>query len=239
MPFVKRTVAITKEVLQTANLSPQDIQGIVLVGGMTRMPLVRREVEAFFGKKPLWDMDPDQAVALGAALSAHGLRHGSETLLLDVTPLSLGLETMGGLVEKLIPRNAPLPALASQEFTTHQDGQGGMVIHVVQGEREFVSDCRSLARFELRGLPPMPAGAARIRIDFAVDAEGLLTVSAIEKTTGLSQHVEVHPSYGLDEKTLADAILESQRYGREDIKRRLKVEEELKKQTFSIESTDD
>jgi molecular chaperone HscA len=234
MPFVKRTVAITKEVLRTAILSPQDIQGVVLVGGMTRMPLVRREVEAFFGKKPLWDMDPDQAVALGAALSAHGLRHGSETLLLDVTPLSLGLETMGGLVEKLIPRNAPLPALASQEFTTHQDGQGGIIIHVVQGEREFVSDCRSLARFELKGLPSLPAGAARIRIDFAVDGEGLLTVSALEKTTGLSQHVEVRPSYGLDEKTLVDMILESQKCGREDIKRRLKVEEDLKKQTLSI-----
>ena len=141
---------------------------------------------------------------------------------------------MGGLVEKLIPRNAPLPALASQEFTTHQDGQAGMIIHVVQGEREFVSDCRSLARFELKGLPFLPAGAARIRIDFAVDGEGLLTVSALEKTTGLSQHVEVRPSYGLDEKTLVDMILESQKCGREDIKRRLKVEEELKKQILSI-----
>lgn len=233
-PFVKRTLKIVQEVLRDAHLSLDELQGVVLVGGMTRMPFVQREVEAFFGKTPLCDVDPDQAVALGAALSAHGLTHGSETLLLDVTPLSLGLETMGGLVEVIIPRNTPLPALASEEFTTSEDGQGGMVIHVVQGEREFVSDCLSLARFELKDLPPLSAGAVRVRVDFAVDGEGLLTVSAFEKTTGLSQHIEVHPSYGLDEKTLSSMILESQKFGKEDIQRRKETEENLKKRLSSF-----
>jgi molecular chaperone HscA len=223
-PFVNKTLEITQRVLKEARLASQDIQGVLLVGGMTRMPLVQREVAAFFGQDPLHDMNPDHVVALGAALSAHSLKHGSETLLLDVTPLSLGLETMGGLVEQIIPRNTPLPALASQEFTTHQDGQGGMIIHVVQGEREFVQDCRSLAMFELKGLPSLPAGVPRIRIDFAVDVEGLLTVTALEQTTGLSHHVEVHPSYGLDEETLSQMILESQKYGKEDIQKRLEVE---------------
>lgn len=223
-PFVQETLEITARVFKDASLNPQDIQGVVLVGGMTRMPLVRQEVEAFFGKAPYCDIDPDRAVALGAALSAHGLVHGSDTLLLDVTPLSLGLEIQGGLVEKVIPRNTPLPALASQEFTTQEDGQGGMVIHVVQGEREFVQDCRSLARFELKGLPPLPAGMARVRVDFAVDVEGLLTVSALEKTTGLTQHIEVRPSSGLDDQTLANILLESQKYGREDMERRLRAE---------------
>jgi molecular chaperone HscA len=195
---------------------------------MTRMPLVKQEVTNFFGTLPLCDIDPDQAVALGAALTAHGLTHGSDTLLLDVTPLSLGLETMGGLVEKIIPRNTPLPALASQDFTTYEDGQGGMVIHVVQGEREFVSDCLSLARFELKGLPALSAGAARVRVDFSVDVEGLLTVSAFEKTTGLSQHIEVNPSYGLDEKTLSQMLLECQKFGKEDIQKRVQAEDSLK-----------
>ncbi|HUX79234.1 MAG TPA: Hsp70 family protein, partial [Alphaproteobacteria bacterium] len=233
-PFVNRTLKITEEVLKEAGISIGGIKGVVLVGGMTRMPLVRQEVATFFGKAALCDIDPDQAVALGAALFAHGLKHGSDALLLDVTPLSLGLETMGGLVEKIIPRNTPLPALASQEFTTSQDGQGGMMIHVVQGEREFVSDCRSLARFDLFGLPPLPAGAARVRVDFAVDVEGLLTVSAFEKTTGLAQHVEVRPSYGLDEKTLSEMILESQKYGKEDMQNRLKTEENLKAERLSV-----
>ncbi len=232
-PFVQKTLGITKDVFQEAGLSPAQIKGCVLVGGMTRMPLVRQKVADFFGKDPLYDINPDQAVALGAALMAHGLTYGSETLLLDVTPLSLGLETIGGLVEKIIPRNTPLPALASQEFTTHADGQGGMVIHVVQGEREFVHDCRSLAQFELKGLPPLPAGAARVRVDFSVDVEGLLTVSAFEKTQGLSQHVEVRPSYGLDEKTLSDMIFGSQKHGREDIENRLATEREQEEEKWA------
>lgn len=228
-PFVQKTLVIAQSVMKDTGLTPQDIQGVVLVGGMTRMPLVQQEVGNFFEKVPLCNIDPDQAVALGAALSAHGLRHGSDTLLLDVTPLSLGLETMGDLVEKIIPRNTPLPALASQEFTTHEDGQGGMIIHVVQGEREFASDCLSLAKFELKGLPPLPAGAARVRVDFSVDGEGFLTVTACEKTTGLSQHVEVRPTHGLDEKTLSQLMLESQKFGKEDIQRRTQVEQDLRK----------
>ena len=227
-PFIKKTLKITQEVVKEAGISFNKIKGVVLVGGMTHMPLVKREVEKLFATIPLCDIDPDQAVALGAALVAHGLTHGSDTLLLDVTPLSLGLETMGGLVEVIIPRNTPLPALASQEFTTSEDGQGGMIIHVVQGEREFVSDCLSLARFELKGLPPLSAGAARVRVDFAVDVEGLLTVSAFEKTTGLSQHIEVRPSSGLDEKTLSQIILESQQFGKEDMEKRTKTEELLR-----------
>lgn len=235
-PFVNRTLEIAENVLKDAGFSPQEIQGVVLVGGMTRMPLIKQGVADFFGKEPLCAIDPDQAVALGAALSAHGLRYGSDTLLLDVTPLSLGLETMGELVEILIPRNTPLPALSSQEFTTYQDGQSGMIIHVVQGEREFVQDCRSLARFELKGLPPLPAGVARVRIDFAVDVEGLLTVSAFEKTTGLSQQVEVRPSYGLDQETLSQMILESQKHGREDIQKRLETEKKLKQEQHSLKN---
>jgi len=223
-PFVKKTLQITEGVLKDAGLTVDDIKGVVLVGGMTRMPLVKREVAVYFGKEPLCEIDPDHAVALGAALSAHALIHGSDTLLLDVTPLSLGLETMGGLVQKIIPRNSPLPALASQEFTTHQDGQGGILFHIVQGEREFAGDCRSLAQFELKGLPSLPAGAARVRVDFAVDVEGLLTVSAIEQTTGHFQHIEVRPTYGLDEAQLAQMILDSQKHGREDMERRLASE---------------
>lgn len=233
-PFVKKTIKIAHEVLKEAGISLQEIQGVVLVGGMTHMPLVKQEVANFFGTVPLCDIDPDQAVALGAALVAHGLTHGSETLLLDLTPLSLGLETMGGLVEKIIPRNTPLPALASQEFTTSEDGQGGMVIHVVQGEREFVSDCLSLAQFELKGLPPMSAGAVRVRVDFAVDVEGLLTVTAFEKITGLSQHIEVRPSHGLDQKTLSQLILESQKFGKEDIQKRLEAEKIQRKRLHSL-----
>jgi molecular chaperone HscA len=228
-PFVEKTLKITHETLREAGLTLQEIKGVVLVGGMTRMPLVKQQVTNFFGTVPLCDIDPDHTVALGASLAAYGLQYGSDTLLLDLTPLSLGLETMGGLVEKIIPRNTPLPALASQEFTTSKDGQGGMVIHVVQGEREFVSDCLSLAQFELKGLPCLAAGVARVRVDFSVDVEGLLTVTAFEKTTGLSQHVEVRPSHGLDVKTLSSMILESQKFGREDIEKRLKIEEKVRK----------
>jgi len=235
-PYVKRTLKIAQDVLREAEISINEIQGVVLVGGMTRMPLVNQEVANFFCIPPLSNIDPDQTVAMGAALAAQGIRYGSDTLLLDLTPLSLGLETMGGLVEKIIPRNTPLPALASQEFTTSEDGQGGMVIHVVQGEREFVSDCLSLARFELKGLPPLKAGAARVRVDFSVDVEGLLTVTAFEKTTGLSQHVEVRPSYDLNQETVSHLLLESQEFGKQDIQRRLEVEEKLRSRPFKVEN---
>ena len=188
------------------------------------MPLVRSAVADMIGIAPLTDIDPDEVVALGAALQAEALTGGSDTLLLDVTPLSLGLETMGGLVEKIVPRNTPIPAQLAQEFTTYQDGQTAMAIHVVQGEREMVDDCRSLARFELSCIPPMTAGAARIRVTFAVDADGLLTVSAEERTTGVAQRIEVKPSYGLSHEDMADMLYDSLDHAEEDIARRLLTE---------------
>jgi molecular chaperone HscA len=205
-------------------VDPKAIQGVVLVGGSTRVALVRRAVEEFFGKPPLADIDPDVVVALGAALQAEALTRGSDNLLLDVTPLSLGIETMGGIVEKVIERNTPIPVARAQEFTTYQDGQAAMAIHVVQGERETVDQCRSLARFELRGIPPMVAGAARVRVTFAVDADGLLTVSAKEKSTGVEQRVEVKPSYGLGEDDMARMLRESLEHAAADMERRLLIE---------------
>lgn len=223
-PFVDRTVAICQAVLEDADVEPGLVQGVVLVGGSTRVPLVRTKVAALFGREPLSDIDPDEVVAVGAALQAEALTRGSDTLLLDVTPLSLGIETMGGIVEKVIPRNTPIPVAMAQEFTTYQDGQAAMLIHVVQGEREMVDQCRSLARFVLSGIPPMTAGAARIRVTFAVDADGLLTVSAQETTTGVEQQVAVKPSYGLSEDEMARMLRDSMEHAKEDMEVRLLTE---------------
>ncbi len=223
-PFVERTTKTAAAVLADAGLGIEEIKGVVLVGGATRVPLVRRRVGELFGRAPLGDIDPDQVVALGAALQAEALTRGGDTLLLDVVPLSLGIETMGGLVEKVIPRNTPIPAARAQEFTTYRDGQSAMAVHVVQGERELAPQNRSLARFELRGIPPMTAGAARIRVTFAVDADGLLSVTAEEATTGVRQTVEVKPSYGLSEDEMTEMLRQSMEHAAEDMTARLLTE---------------
>jgi len=221
---VNRTIKICHEVLTEAGFDPEDVAGVVLVGGSTRVPLVRQAVGDYFGKDPLADIDPDQVVAVGAALQAEALTVGSDTLLLDITPLSLGLETMGGLVEKVIVRNTPIPVAKAQEFTTFKDGQSAMAIHVVQGEREMVDQNRSLARFNLTGIPPMAAGAAHVRVTFQVDADGLLTVSAAEDTSGIEQHVEVKPSYGLSEEEMTQMLYDSMANAKDDMELRLLAE---------------
>lgn len=223
-PFIRRTLACVEQAMHDASLTPEQIDGVVLVGGSTRLLAVRAAVEAFFGKPPLTDANPDEVVALGAAIQAHALTQGAEHLLLDVTPLSLGLETMGGIVEKIIHRNTPIPVSVSQEFTTYTDGQTSMKIHVLQGEREKAEHCRSLGQVTLSGIPPMVAGAARIKIDFIVDADGLLTVSATETTTGTTQRIEVKPSYGLAFEQIEAMLLESMQHAKTDILERLLIE---------------